>query len=160
MLVYSTGNGVNGFTLDPSIGEFCLSHYQMKTPEMAKQFSVNYGTIVHWNQRLKSFTNWCTLENKEEGTPLTLRYIGSMVADFHRNLLKGGIFIYPASPKSPNGKLRLLYECIPLAFLQEQAGGLSTNEKVSILDIQPEALHQRTPIALGSKKLVEKFLSF
>lgn len=160
MLVYSTGNGVNGFTLDPSIGEFCLSHYQMKTPEMAKQFSVNYGTIVHWNQRLKSFTNWCTLENKEEGTPLTLRYIGSMVADFHRNLLKGGIFIYPASPKSPKGKLRLLYECIPLAFLQEQAGGLSTNEEVSILDIQPEALHQRTPIALGSKKLVEKFLSF
>jgi fructose-1,6-bisphosphatase I len=160
MLVYSTGNGVNGFTLDPSIGEFCLSHYQIKTPENAKQFSVNYGNHRTFDNRLIQFVDWCTEDDKETSRPLTMRYIGSMVADFHRNLLKGGIFIYPANAKSPKGKLRLLYECIPLAYLQEHAGGSSTDMEVNILDIEPNELHQRTPIALGSKNLVAKFLSF
>jgi fructose-1,6-bisphosphatase I len=160
MLVYSTGNGVNGFTLDPSIGEFCLSHYQIKTPENAKQFSVNYGNHRTFDNRLIRFIDWCTSEDKETSRPLTMRYIGSMVADFHRNLLKGGIFIYPANTKSPKGKLRLLYECIPLAYIQEHAGGSSTDMEVNILDIVPNELHQRTPIAIGSKNLVKKFLSF
>lgn len=158
MLVYSTGNGVNGFTLDPSIGEFCLSHHNIKTPETANQFSVNYGNHRTFSKGLNDFIDWCTEDDKETKKPYSMRYIGSMVADFHRNLLKGGIFIYPGTPKSPQGKLRLLYECIPLCFLQEQAGGMCTNDHISILDITPTGLHQRTPVVIGSKNMVEKYL--
>lgn len=158
MLVYSTGNGVNGFTLDPSIGEFCLSHHNIQTPEMANQFAINYGNHRSFSEGLHKFIDWCTEEDATTKRPFSLRYIGSMVADFHRNLLKGGIFIYPNNKKSPKGKLRLLYECIPLCYLQEQAGGLSSNDSISILDIEPTELHQRTPVVIGSKKMVEKYL--
>ena len=161
MMVFTTGNGVNGFTLDPSIGEFCLSHPNIKTPENAKQFSVNYGNHKDWSPALNKFVAWCTEEDASTHRPLTSRYIGSMVADFHRNLLKGGIFIYPSSSKSPKGKLRLLYECIPLAYIQEQAGGLAIDEQLKdIMDIEPTEVHQRTPIIIGSKNLVQQFKQY
>lgn len=160
MLVYSAGNGVHGFTLDPSSNDFRLSHRNIQTPSTSNQFSLNYGNYQSFDQRVNDFVSWCTDVDKESKRPYSLRYIGSMVADFHRNLLKGGIFIYPATEKVPKGKLRLLYECIPLSYLQEQAGGLSTDNFISILDIQPTELHQRTPIAVGSSQLVDRYLSY
>lgn len=153
MLVYTTGDGVNGFTLDPTIGEFCLSHPNITTPENAKVYSINQGNYTSFTQKVKQFVDYC--QDGETKKSFSLRYIGSMVADFHRNLIKGGIFLYPATKDSPNGKLRLMYECNPMAFLQEQANGVATNGTTRILDIIPEKLHQRTVVYIGSSKLVE-----
>jgi fructose-1,6-bisphosphatase I len=156
MLVYTTGRGVNGFTLDPSIGEFCLSHPNMKTPEAGALYSLNQGNFVHFPEGVKEYVKYCQEEDKSTKRPYSLRYIGSLVADFHRNLLKGGIFIYPPTAKAPKGKLRLLYECNPLAFIAEQAGGRATNGFSRIMDMQPESIHQRTPLFIGSKAMVDK----
>ncbi|HRH58082.1 MAG TPA: class 1 fructose-bisphosphatase [Chitinophagales bacterium] len=154
MLVYTTGEGVNGFTLDPTIGEFCLSHPDIKTPSSAKTYSVNQGNYNSFPENVKKFVDYC--QDNTEKKAFSLRYIGSMVADFHRNLLKGGIFMYPATKDAPKGKLRLMYECNPMAFLQEQAGGKALNdEQQRILEIQPTKLHQRTAVYIGSKKMVD-----
>jgi fructose-1,6-bisphosphatase I len=153
MLVYSTGEGINGFTLDPTIGEFCLSHPEIKTPETAKTYSINQGNYHSFPENVKEFITYC--QDATTKKAFSLRYIGSMVADFHRNLLKGGIFIYPATKDAPGGKLRLMYECNPMAFLQEQAGGKATCGGKRILDIVPEKLHQRVVIYIGSTKLVD-----
>lgn len=156
MLVYSTGRGVNGFTLDPSIGEFCLSHPNMKFPETGNTYSINQGNFVHFPAGVKEYIKWCQEEDKESKRPYSLRYIGSLVADFHRNLIKGGVFLYPTTAASPKGKLRLLYEANPLAFIAEQAGGKASNGYKRILEIQPETIHQRTSLFIGSKEMVEK----
>ncbi len=156
MLVLTTGNGVNGFTLDPSIGEFCLSHPNLKTPENGSIYSINEGLYNELPEGIRKFLQWCKENNPSEKRPYSARYIGSMVADFHRNLIKGGVFIYPATTQKPGGKLRLLYECNPLAFIAEQAGGKASTGTQRILEIQPTELHQRTPIIIGSKKMVEK----
>ena len=150
MLVYTTGHGVNGFTLDPSIGTFCLSHPDMRTPEQGKIYSVNEGNYNDFSEGVRAYIDAC----KERR--YSARYIGSLVADFHRNLLKGGIYFYPGTTKAPNGKLRLLYEGNPLAFLVEQAGGLASDGARRILEIQPEELHQRCPLFIGSKAMVEE----
>ena len=161
MLVYTTGQGVNGFTLDPSIGEFCLSHQNIKTTENGKFYSLNQGYYQHFSEGLKQYILHIQEVDVETNRPYSLRYIGSMVADFHRNLIKGGVFIYPASYKSPNGKLRLQYECNPLAMIVEQAGGKASDGNGNrILEIQPTELHQRTPVIIGSKSMVEKVESF
>lgn len=150
MLVYTTGNGVNGFTLDPSLGEFCLSHRNIRVPENGKVYSVNQALYPHFEDSIRSYIDYCMKES------YSLRYIGSMVADVHRTLIKGGIFFYPASIKAPKGKLRLLYECNPMALLMEQAGGKATDGYRRILDLESEELHQRTPVFMGSTKMVEK----
>jgi len=160
MLVYTTGKGVNGFTLDPSIGEFCLSHPDMKCPSNGTIYSINEGNYVHFPDGVKQYIKYCQIEDKPTNRPYTSRYIGSLVADFHRNLLKGGIFIYPSTLKSPNGKLRLLYECNPIAFLIEQAGGKASNGFKRILDLQPQSLHQRTPLFVGSVDMVKQAEDF
>lgn len=160
MLVYTTGAGVNGFTLDPGIGEFCLSHSDMQMPPTAKTYSINQGNYGRFDEGLKNFISWCAEDDKATGRPLSLRYIGSMVADVHRNLIKGGIFMYPKSSSSPDGKLRLLYECNPMAFIVEQAGGSATTGLQRILDIEPKSLHQRSPIFIGTTSLVDKAESF
>ncbi len=154
MLVYTTGHGVNGFTYEPTLGEYFLSHPDMKIPEEGKIFSVNEGSYNSFSLPVKEYLAHCKNNN------YTGRYIGSLVADFHRNVLKGGIYIYPATAKDKNGKLRLVYECNALAFVAEQAGGLATNGTRRILEIKPEKLHQRTPFYVGSKKMVEKAESF
>lgn len=159
MLVYTTGRGVNGFTLDPSIGEFCLSHPNMKMPEIGRIYAMNEGNIHICDPGIKEYVQYCQSNNNQTGKPYSGRYIGSLVADFHRNLIKGGIYIYPATTNDPNGKLRLLYECNPLAFIAEQAGGLASTGKDRVLNITPEALHQRVPLFIGSKLMVEKALS-
>ena len=156
MMVYTTGKGVNGFTLDPSIGEFCLSHTDMKIPKQGFIYSVNEGNYAHFPEGVKKFIKFCQEEDEKSKRPYSSRYIGSLVADFHRNLLKGGIYIYPATAKSPKGKLRLLYECNPLAFIVEQAGGKASDGFNRILDIQPTSLHQRTPLFIGSPDMVSK----
>ncbi len=156
MMVYTTGKGVNGFTLDPSIGEFCLSHPDMKIPEDGAIYSINEGNYAHFPRGVKDYIKYCQVDDKLTNRPYSTRYIGSLVADFHRNMIKGGIYIYPSTGKSPNGKLRLLYECNPLAFIAEQAGGVASNGVSRILELQPEALHQRTPLFIGSKKMVAK----
>jgi fructose-1,6-bisphosphatase I len=156
MLVYTTGKGVNGFTLDPSIGEFCLSHPDMKCPKTGAIYSVNEGNYVHFPEGVKRYIKYCQEEDSPTKRPYSSRYIGSLVADFHRNLLKGGIFLYPSTAKSPKGKLRLLYECNPLAFVIEQAGGKASDGNRRILDITPTALHQRTPLFIGSAEMVSK----
>jgi len=156
MMVYTTGKGVNGFTLDPSIGEFCLSHPDMKIPKQGFIYSVNEGNYAHFPEGVKKFIKFCQEEDEKSKRPYSSRYIGSLVADFHRNLLKGGIYIYPATAKSPKGKLRLLYECNPLAFIVEQAGGKASDGFNRILDIQPTSLHQRTPLFIGSPDMVSK----
>ena len=155
MMVYTTGKGVNGFTLDPSIGEFCLSHPNMKVPAEGSIYSINEGNYVHFPEGVKKYLKYAQVEDKDTNRPYTSRYIGSMVADIHRNLIKGGIYIYPTTSSSPNGKLRLLYECNPMAFIIEQAGGVATDGFSRILDIEPSALHQRTAIFIGSPKMVE-----
>jgi len=152
MLVYTTGHGVNGFTLDPSIGEFCLSHPHMRIPEEGEIFSVNEGNLNDMEKPVKEYITHCKAQN------YSARYIGSLVSDFHRNLIKGGIYLYPSTKKSPKGKLRLLYECAPLAFIIEQAGGLATDGVNRVMNIRPEELHQRIPFFIGSKKMVEKAL--
>ena len=160
MLVYTTGKGVNGFTLDPSIGEFCLSHPNMQMPESGLIYSINEGNYVHFPQGVKRYIKYCQVEDKATSRPYSSRYIGSMVADIHRNLIKGGIFIYPVTASAPNGKLRLVYECNPMAFLIEQAGGRATNGASRILDIDVTELHQRSPIFIGSEQMVRKAESF
>lgn len=156
ILVYTTGNGVNGFTLDPSIGEFFLSHPDLKMPENGRLYSVNEGNLLDFDPQLRAYLAYCQSTDNQTGKPYSGRYIGSLVADFHRNLIKGGIYIYPAVPSAPQGRLRLLYECNPLAFIAEQAGGLATDGKERILEINPTALHQRISLYIGSKKMVEK----
>jgi fructose-1,6-bisphosphatase I len=153
MLVYTTGEGVNGFTLEPSIGEYCLSHPNITTPEMAKTYSMNQGNFNSFSDKVKNFIEHC--QDCTTKKAFSLRYIGSMVADFHRDLLKGGIYLYPSTSDAPKGKLRLMYECNPMAFLQEQANGKATDGKQRILDIIPTELHQRTPVYIGSSKLVD-----
>jgi fructose-1,6-bisphosphatase I len=162
MMVYTTGAGVNGFTLDSSIGEFCLSHPNIKTPDKGKIYSINEGNFSKFSNGVKKYINYCKQDDKKTNRPYSARYIGSLVADFHRNLLKGGIFIYPQTASAPNGKLRLLYECNPIAFIAEQAGGYATNGLNRILDIKPTSVHQRVPFYTGSKDMVscsKKFLS-
>ncbi len=156
MLVYTTGRGVNGFTLDPSIGEFCLSHPNMTFPEGGNMYSINQGNFVHFPNGVKEYIKWAQEDDKATNRPYSLRYIGSLVADFHRNLIKGGVFIYPPTAAAPKGKLRLLYEANPLAFIAEQAGGKASNGFKRILEIQPETIHQRTPLFIGSREMVEK----
>jgi len=156
ILVYTTGKGVNGFTLDPSIGEFFLSHPDLKMPENGRLYSVNEGNLLDFDAQLRAYLAYCQSNDNQTGKPYSGRYIGSLVADFHRNLIKGGIYIYPAVPSAPQGRLRLLYECNPLAFIAEQAGGLATDGKERILAIQPKALHQRVGFYIGSKNMVEK----
>lgn len=160
MLVYTTGNGVNGFTLDPSIGEFCLSHPDIKTPESGTIYSVNQGYYIKFEEGIRRFIDYCTETDPDTRRPWSLRYIGSMVADVHRNLIKGGLFFYPSTTEAPNGKLRLLYECNPIAFLVEQAGGKATTGSKRVLEVQPTELHQRVPCFLGSKAQVEKAEEF
>jgi len=163
MLVYTTGYGVNGFTLDPSIGEFCLSHPNMKIPKNGIIYSINEGNYVHFPQGVKQYIKYCQVEDAVTNRPYTSRYIGSMVADLHRNLIKGGIFIYPATAAAPGGKLRLVYECNPLAFIIEQAGGRATNGEQRILNLDVITLHQRSPIFIGSEEMVlqaEAFMAY
>tara|TARA_R110002073_G_scaffold40547_6_gene115356 strand:+ start:4820 stop:5839 length:1020 start_codon:yes stop_codon:yes gene_type:complete len=153
MLVYTTGHGVNGFTLNPAIGTFYLSHPDMKFPEEGNIYSINEGNYIRFPQGVKDYLKYCQMD--EGNRPYTARYIGSLVSDFHRNMIKGGIYIYPTSSKSPKGKLRLLYECNPIAFLTEQAGGLASDGYKRMLDIKPTELHQRVPFFCGSKKMME-----
>ena len=154
MMVYTTGHGVNGFTYEPSLGEYFLSHPNMKIPEDGKIYSINEGSANSFSQPIKDYVQYCKDKN------YTARYIGSLVADFHRNLLKGGIYIYPATAKDPTGKLRLMYECNALAYIAEQAGGKASNGNGRILDIALNDLHQRTAFYVGSKNMVEKAESF
>ncbi len=156
MLVYATRRGVNGFTLDPSIGEWTLSHPDIKCPETGKIYSVNHGNFFRYDEPIRKYINACQNKTKENGGPYTQRYIGSMVSDVHRNLIKGGIFMYPGTTDKPKGKLRLLYECNPFAFIVGVAGGKATNGKERILDIKPTELHQRTPFFIGSKLMMEE----
>jgi fructose-1,6-bisphosphatase I len=160
MMVYTTGRGVNGFTLDPSIGEFCLSNPDIKTPKYGIIYSINEGNYVDFPEGVKQFIKYCQVKELETNRPYTSRYIGSLVADFHRNLLKGGIYLYPPTAKAPSGKLRLLYECNPIAFLAEQAGGLASDGANRILKIKPDSLHQRVPFYTGSVNLVQKVEEF
>ncbi|MDP9048970.1 MAG: fructose-1,6-bisphosphatase, partial [Bacteroidota bacterium] len=155
-LVYTTGKGVNGFTLDPSIGEFCLSHPDMQIPKEGIIYSINEGYYTHFPDGVKKYIKYCQVEDKKTRRPYTSRYIGSMVADVHRNLIKGGIFIYPVTAGAPNGKLRLVYECNPMAFIIEQAGGKASNGYSRILDLQVNELHQRSAIFIGSENMVTK----
>ena len=159
MLVYTTGDGVNGFTLDPSIGEFCLSHPNMKMPEKGRLYAMNEGNINICEEGLRDYIAYCQSSENDYQAPYSGRYIGSLVADFHRNMIKGGIYIYPETTTAPEGRLRLLYECNPLAFIAEQAGGLATTGRKRILDIQPQQLHERVPFYIGSKNMVEKAMS-
>ncbi len=154
MLVYTTGKGVHGFTLEPSLGEFVLSHTQMTCPETGKIYSINEGSWHEFEESTRAYIEYC----KKAG--LTARYIGSLVADYHRNMLKGGIYIYPKTAKAPNGKLRLLYECNALAFIAEQAGGMATDGYGRIMEIDPKEFHQRSPFYIGSRSMVEKAMSF
>jgi fructose-1,6-bisphosphatase I len=158
MIVYTTGHGVNGFTLNPAIGTYYLSHPNIQFPETGKIYSVNEGNYVHFPQGVKDYIKYC---QKEEGDrPYTSRYIGSLVSDFHRNMIKGGIYIYPNTSKDPEGKLRLLYECNPMAFIAEQAGAKASDGYNRIMDIKPTKLHQRVPFFCGSIKMVEKAETF
>jgi fructose-1,6-bisphosphatase I len=158
MIVYSTGHGVNGFTLNPAIGTYYLSHPNMKFPEKGNIYSVNEGNYVHFPEGLKKYIKYCQEEEGER--PYTSRYIGSLVSDFHRNMIKGGIYFYPSTSKNPDGKLRLLYECNPMAFLAERAGGKASNGFNRILDIKPSELHQRVPFFCGNKDMVDKLEGF
>ena len=158
MIVYSTGHGVNGFTLNPAIGTYYLSHPNMKFPEKGNIYSVNEGNYVHFPEGVKKYIKYCQEEEGER--PYTSRYIGSLVSDFHRNIIKGGIYFYPSTSKNPDGKLRLLYECNPMAFLAERAGGKASNGFNRILDIKPSELHQRVPFFCGNKDMVDKLEGF
>jgi len=160
MMVYATRRGVNGFTLDPSIGEFTLSHPNIKCPEVGKIYSVNHGNFFQYDKRVQDYIDTCQRKTKENGGPYTQRYIGSMVSDVHRNLIKGGIFMYPGTAGRPGGKLRLLYECNPFAFITEVAGGKATDGKQRILDIQPTTLHQRSPFFVGSRTMMEELETY
>lgn len=158
MIVYSTGHGVNGFTLNPAIGTYYLSHPNMQFPDKGYIYSVNEGNYVHFPKGVKEYIKYC--QEEKDDRPYTSRYIGSLVSDFHRNMIKGGIYFYPSTSKSPNGKLRLLYECNPMAFLAERAGGKASDGFNRILDIKPTELHQRVPFFCGNKDMVETLESF
>ena len=160
MLVYTVGRGVNGFTLDPSLGEFCLSHPNIKTPASGKIYSINEGNYEKFPVGIKKYIKYCQEKDAKTNRPYTSRYIGSLVADFPRNMLKGGVFMYPSTDSHPNGKLRLLYECNPIAFIAEQAGGLAFSEEGRILDLQPEAIHQRVTFYAGAHDMVMKVKEF
>jgi fructose-1,6-bisphosphatase I len=156
MMVYTTGHGVNGFTLDPSLGEFLLSHENIQIPKRGKIYSINEGNVTQWDEGTRHYIDHVKQNQKSDGRPYSLRYIGSLVADFHRNLLKGGIFLYPG----PKGKLRLLYEAAPLAMVVEQAGGTASTGSQRIMDIMPESLHQRVPLIIGSTEDVQLYEKF
>ncbi|KHN50308.1 class 1 fructose-bisphosphatase [Pectobacterium fontis] len=161
MLVYTTGHGVHAFTYDPSLGVFCLSHEKVCFPEKGNMYSINEGNYIKFPAGVKKYIKYCQEQDEETQRPYTSRYIGSLVADFHRNLLKGGIYLYPSTASYPKGKLRLLYECNPMAFLAEQAGGKASDGKNRILDITPEKLHQRSPFFVGTESMVndvERFI--
>ena len=160
MLVYTTGKGVNGFTLDPSIGTFYLSHPDMQIPKKGKIYSVNEGNYPHFSEGMKKYVGYCKELDTDTNRPYSARYIGSLVADFHRNMLKGGLFMYPATTTAPNGKLRLLYECNPFAMIAEQAGGLATDGKNRVMEIDPTELHQRIPYFTGSEDMVNQVTKF
>jgi fructose-1,6-bisphosphatase I len=160
VLVYSSGHGVHGFTLDPSIGEFLLSHENIRIPERGVIYSINEGNYELWDSNIKQYIHYIKQPENQKDKPYTARYIGSLVADFHRTLMYGGIFLYPSDKKNPNGKLRLLYELNPLAFLIEQAGGFAINGKQRILDITPTSLHQRSVIYIGSKYNIEELKNY
>lgn len=160
MLVYTTGTGVHGFTLDPTYGSFVLSHPKIKTPSRGKIYSANESNFDNWEPGVQNYIRWAKKSTSENGGGMNSRYIGSLVADFHRNLLKGGVFLYPGDKKNPQGKLRLLYEANPLAFIVEQAGGKATDGQRRILDIQPDNLHQRISLILGSKDDVDTAMEF
>lgn len=160
MLVYTTGKGVNGFTLDPSIGEFCLSHPNLKIPKEGTIYSINEGNYVHFPDGVKQYIKYCQVEDNATSRPYTSRYIGSMVADIHRSIIKGGVFIYPTTSSAPNGKLRLMYECNPMAFIIEQAGGKASDGFKRILDLEVDSLHQRSAIFIGSENMVLKAEEF
>lgn len=158
MIVYTTGHGVNGFTLDPSLGTYYLSHPNIKFPRIGKIYSINEGNYIKFPQGVKNYIKYC--QEEENDRPYTSRYIGSLVSDFHRNMIKGGIYIYPSTSQSPKGKLRLLYECNPIAFIAEQAGGKASDGFNRILEIEPKELHQRVPFFCGSIEMVEKAEEF
>jgi fructose-1,6-bisphosphatase I len=161
MMVYSTGQGVHGFTLDPDVGEFLLSHQDMTLPDPPAYYSVNHAYYARWSPEIQNFVRWLQHQDgSSDGPTLSSRYIGSLVADFHRNLLRGGIFFYPAEDGKPDGKIRLLYEAGPLAFLVEQAGGYASDGTRPILDIKPESLHQRVPLFIGNRSLVKRAEAF
>jgi fructose-1,6-bisphosphatase I len=160
MMVYATRRGVNGFTLDPSIGEFCLSHPNIQCPVDGNIYSVNHGNFFRYEQGVQDYIHACQKKDKTNGGPYTQRYIGSMVADVHRSLIKGGIFMYPGTVDRPKGKLRLAYECNPFAFIMEVAGGRATDGKIPILDVQPTELHQRVPMFIGSKNMMAELESY
>jgi fructose-1,6-bisphosphatase I len=162
ILVYSTGHGVHGFTLDPSFGEFLLSHQNIQIPKKSKIYSINEGNYKYWHPGLKKYIKYLQEEDITTKRPYSSRYVGSMVADIHRSLLYGGIFMYPADSRSPQGKLRLMYECNPMAYIVEAAGGRASNGKQRILELKPTSLHERTPVFIGSEydvKMVEEFMA-
>jgi fructose-1,6-bisphosphatase I len=161
IFVYTAGNGVHGFTLDPSFGEFILSHKNIRMPKKGRIYSINEGNYLYWHPGLKKYIKWLQEEDKASGRPYSSRYIGSMVSDIHRNMLYGGVFMYPSDSRSPHGKLRLMYECNPMAFIIEQAGGRASDGITRMLEIQPKTLHQKTPIFIGCEEdvlMVEKFM--
>ena len=160
MLVYTTGNGVNGFTLDPSLGLFLLSHPEMTYPESGNIYSINEANYIYFQDGVKKYLKYCQEDDIATNRPYTTRYIGSLVSDFHRNLIRGGIYIYPGTLKNPNGKLRLLYECNPIAMIAEQAGGKASTGFERILDLPPAELHQRKPFFVGTRSMVEKAEEF
>ncbi|MCO7263803.1 class 1 fructose-bisphosphatase [Dickeya zeae] len=160
MLVYTTGHGVHAFTYDPSLGVFCLSHERVRFPEKGNMYSINEGNYIKFPQGVKKYLKYCQEQDEATQRPYTTRYIGSLVADFHRNLLKGGIYLYPSTASYPEGKLRLLYECNPMAFLAEQAGGKASDGKNRILDLVPQKLHQRAPFFVGNTSMVEDLEGF
>jgi fructose-1,6-bisphosphatase I len=163
MMVYTTGQGVHGFTLDPSVGEFLLSHPNIQIPPRGKYYSVNEGNYHYWSEGVRRYVDYLRTPDKATGRPYSSRYVGTLVADFHRNLLAGGIFMYPADTKDPkktHGKLRLLYEAAPLAFIAEQAGGRASDGTQDIMHIQPESLHQRVPLFIGSREDVDEARRF
>jgi fructose-1,6-bisphosphatase I len=158
MLVYTTGHGVNGFTLNPALGTFYLSHPNLKFPKFGNIYSINEGNYVHFPDGIKKYIKYC--QENIDGRPYTSRYIGSLVSDFHRNLIKGGIYLYPPTSQHSNGKLRLLYECNPIAFLAEQAGGSASNGTKRVMEVEPKELHQRTPFYCGNIGMVQRIESF
>jgi fructose-1,6-bisphosphatase I len=160
MLVYTTGQGVHGFTFEPSLGEFLLSHPLIRTPARGHIYSVNEGNYFRWEDGVKRYVDWLKMDDASLGHPYSARYVGSLVADFHRNLLYGGIYLYPGDSRNRNGKLRVLYEAAPLAFIAEQAGGLASDGTRRIMDIEPSALHQRTPLFIGSTEDVRECETF
>ena len=160
MLVYTTGRGVHGFTFEPDVGEFLLSYADIRTPEQGRIYSVNEGNYARWSTGMKRYIDWLKEEDEPGGRPYSARYVGSLVADFHRNLLYGGTYLYPSDSRNPTGKLRLLYEAAPLAFIAEQAGGAASDGVSRIMELRPQTLHQRTPLFIGSKRDVEDCEAF